>query len=64
MKMTLHAAAAALLTLIGAVASAQQYPTKPIRFVLGGAPDAVARTIGEQLRPCPCWRTVRYEVLR
>jgi tripartite-type tricarboxylate transporter receptor subunit TctC len=30
-------------------AHAQQYPTKPIRFIVGPGPDALARVIGEKL---------------
>src|SRR3954468_10468921 len=40
-------------TLIASVAMAQQYPSKPVRFVVpyaaGGATDLIARVIGEKL---------------
>ena len=45
-----HAVFAALsaLTCIGA-AHAQQYPVKPLRFIVGPGPDALARIIGQKL---------------
>ena len=30
-------------------AFAQSYPTKPIRFIVGPGPDALARVIGQQI---------------
>ena len=42
--------AAALVALaFNGIAHAQQYPTKPIRFIVGPGPDALARVIGEKL---------------
>src|SRR3954465_5415156 len=45
--------AAVAATLIASVAMAQQYPAKPVRFVVpyaaGGATDLIARVIGERL---------------
>ena len=40
----LHAIVTAALT--AAPVQAQQYPAKPIRFVTGGGPDAMARILG------------------
>jgi tripartite-type tricarboxylate transporter receptor subunit TctC len=44
---------AALAFLIAGAAAAQDYPTRPLRFIVpappGGAPDAVARIIGQRL---------------
>ena len=40
--------AAALLAPMGAVSYAQQYPSKPIRWVTGGGPDAMARILGQK----------------
>lgn len=43
-------AAAGLLVVFAASASiAQDYPLKPIRFVVGPGPDALARTVGQKL---------------
>ena len=42
-------AAAALMIVISAVAAAQDYPAKPIRFVLGPALDLLPRIIGQKL---------------
>jgi tripartite-type tricarboxylate transporter receptor subunit TctC len=43
-------AAFALLCVAGAsVAAEQPYPTKPVRFIIGPGPDALARVIGEKL---------------
>ncbi|MDB5727757.1 MAG: hypothetical protein JWQ00_962 [Noviherbaspirillum sp.] len=52
----LVAIAMAVLTLSAPIeARAQQYPSKPIRLIVpippGGAPDVLARTIGEKLAP-------------
>jgi tripartite-type tricarboxylate transporter receptor subunit TctC len=41
--------AAVLLVLCTFTASAQQYPTKPIRVVVGGSPDAVPRILGQKI---------------
>ena len=38
-----------LTTLISAVAFAQSYPVKPIRFIVGPGPDVLARLIGQKL---------------
>jgi tripartite-type tricarboxylate transporter receptor subunit TctC len=35
--------------LSAAVATAQQFPTKPIRFIIGPAPDVLARMVGQKL---------------
>lgn len=40
---------ALLLVLISNTAVAQDYPLKPIRFVVGPGPDALARTVGQKL---------------
>lgn len=37
------------LALVWVTALAQQYPTKPIRVVVGGSPDAVPRILGPKL---------------
>lgn len=42
-------AAGLLLALAGHAAIAQNYPLKPIRFVVGPGPDALARTVGQKL---------------
>jgi tripartite-type tricarboxylate transporter receptor subunit TctC len=39
---------APLLVLVCAPASAQPYPVKPIRWVTGGGPDAMARIMGQK----------------
>lgn len=39
---------AALLALFCAAAPAQQYPTKPIRFLVGPGPDAMARILAQK----------------
>jgi tripartite-type tricarboxylate transporter receptor subunit TctC len=38
-----------VLTLCCATALAQQYPSKPIRVVVGGSPDAVPRILGQKM---------------
>jgi tripartite-type tricarboxylate transporter receptor subunit TctC len=43
------AAAAATAVLMCASAGAQTYPLKPIRFVTGGGPDAMARILGQKI---------------
>src|SRR5687768_2158752 len=35
--------------LSAAAATAQQFPTKPIRFIIGPAPDVLARMVGQKL---------------
>ena len=50
MMSCLRYAAAALLLSIGTAVSAQEYPTKLIRILLGGGPDAAARMIAEKLQ--------------
>src|SRR3954462_9922812 len=40
---------ATVLTLVHVRADAQPYPAKPIRFVTGGGPDAMARILGPKL---------------
>lgn len=42
-------AASLLLALVSNTAVAQDYPLKPIRFVVGPGPDALARTVGQKL---------------
>ena len=42
-------AAATALLIVPAVALAQNYPSKPIRFVTGGGPDAMARILGPKM---------------
>lgn len=37
------------LALVCVTAFAQQYPTKPIRVVVAGSPDAVPRILGPKL---------------
>ena len=47
---TLAALAFAVAGLLhGVVASAQQFPSKPIRFIIGPAPDVLARLVGQKL---------------
>ena len=47
---TLAALAFAVAGLLhAAVASAQQFPSKPIRFIIGPAPDVLARLVGQKL---------------
>lgn len=47
---TLAALAFAVIGLLhGVVASAQQFPGKPIRFIIGPAPDVLARLVGQKL---------------
>ena len=47
---TLAAVAFSLACLVyGVTASAQQYPSKPIRFIIGPAPDVLARLVGQKL---------------
>lgn len=41
--------AALLLVLLSRVVIAQDYPVKPVRFVVGPGPDALARTVGQKL---------------
>lgn len=52
-KLIRLAAAAGILMLAAPPAAAQQYPTRPIRFIApfppGGGVDVVARTVGEKL---------------
>ncbi len=45
-----RALAASLLLLSCLAASAQDYPTKLIRVMLGGGPDAIARLVGERMQ--------------
>src|SRR5436190_9789156 len=40
---------ATVLTLVHVRADAQPYPAKPIRFVTGGGPDAMARILGPKI---------------
>lgn len=40
---------ALLLVLLSNVVIAQNYPLKPVRFVVGPGPDALARTVGQKL---------------
>ena len=42
------AAVTALFALGGPIAAAQQYPVKPLRWVTGGGPDAMARILGQK----------------
>src|SRR2546423_7801076 len=53
MRQFLTIAVAALLTLCGAAAVAQPYPSRPVKIVVpatpGGAIDLIARTLGEKL---------------
>jgi tripartite-type tricarboxylate transporter receptor subunit TctC len=55
MKRILTAVAAGLLAAAAGTATAQTFPSKPIRMVVtfptGGAPDILARTISEKLDP-------------
>src|SRR5262249_37681124 len=44
-----HGSCIAILTMVAAAASAQQYPVKPIRVVIGGSPDAVPRILGQKI---------------
>src|SRR5687768_12826737 len=49
-----HSVATLTLVVIGtAIASAQEYPTKPVRLIVpfapGGASDGLARTVGDKL---------------
>lgn len=47
--MNFRLVATIVLTLCCATALAQQYPTKPIRVVVGGSPDAVPRILGQKM---------------
>jgi tripartite-type tricarboxylate transporter receptor subunit TctC len=52
MKAALRMATAGFIVLgasVGGMAGAQDYPVKPIRFVIGPAPDVLARLIGQKL---------------
>ena len=40
---------AAVLFALGAEASAQTYPVRPVRFVVGTGQDMIARVVGEKL---------------
>lgn len=55
MRYLLAVSSAALLASTWLPASAQDYPSKPIRVVVpvaaGGSPDVLARLIGERIRP-------------
>src|SRR5258708_20208375 len=46
---------AALLLIASGIAQSQQYPSRPIRFIVpfppGGGVDIVARAVGEKLAP-------------
>ena len=44
-----RAACAAVLFALGAEASAQTYPVRPVRFVVGTGQDMIARVVGEKL---------------
>ncbi|MGQ0752163.1 MAG: tripartite tricarboxylate transporter substrate binding protein [Betaproteobacteria bacterium] len=49
-RSTLAALALALACLVNSIgASAQQFPSKPIRFIIGPAPDVLARLVGQKL---------------
>ena len=50
MAAILRAATFSLILLAATAASAQDYPTRLIRIVLGGAPDAIARMVAEKLQ--------------
>jgi len=43
----------AVLMLFSAIAHAQEFPTRPLRFIVpappGGAPDAIARIVGQKM---------------
>ncbi len=47
--MNVRLVATMVLTLCCATALAQQYPSKPIRVVVGGSPDAVPRILGQKM---------------
>jgi tripartite-type tricarboxylate transporter receptor subunit TctC len=40
---------AAVLSALASVAVAQEYPSKPIRFIVGPGPDVLARIVGQKL---------------
>ena len=47
-RSSIAAAALAFASLLqAAVAWSQQFPAKPIRFVIGPAPDVLARLVGQ-----------------
>src|SRR5690349_16380047 len=47
-KITLAGALAVAATLIAADVIAQDYPSKPIRFIVGPGPDSLARVFGQK----------------
>jgi len=49
MRRRLRSIAAMFLALCCFTVSAQQYPAKPIRVVVGGSPDAVPRILGQKI---------------
>jgi tripartite-type tricarboxylate transporter receptor subunit TctC len=49
MKRCIEVGAAALALFALNIACAQQYPTKPVRCIVGPGPDALARVIGQKL---------------
>jgi tripartite-type tricarboxylate transporter receptor subunit TctC len=48
--MLLRALALSLLLMSGLAAAAQDYPTRLIRIMLGGGPDAIARLVAERMQ--------------
>ncbi len=50
MTVFMRAAMLSAVLLASSAASAQDYPTRLIRIVLGGAPDAIARMVAEKLQ--------------
>jgi tripartite-type tricarboxylate transporter receptor subunit TctC len=46
---SLAVGALAVLPLIAATAAAQDYPAKPVRFIVGPGPDVLARLVGQKL---------------